>query len=258
MLAALLLWQGAAWAGRRPFLYAHDVAMVPEGDVELETWFDYVNQKAQVLPGMENPDLWRFWWGPRWSPVDGVEITALISLQQNEDPGVGPDGMPKDPIAAFWAGLLEARWRSTPKPFGSLMLQLDLRLGFDPDLPHQIQPQVGWVRRGGRFVETLQVGYAKGFGHADYDWLTWRAGVAVDVIRGEISAPLQIGIESFGELMLTNTSANDFHTGRNSAGLVGPTVSVARGRLWFTGGVLFGVSDQSPSAYVRGIIGLAL
>jgi hypothetical protein len=211
--------------------------------VEIETWLDYDNQK---IP--EHPDLWRFWWGPRWSPIDGVEITALVSLQQEEE---------KDTVG-LWAGLLESRWRSTPRPWGSLALQLDLRLGFDPDLPHQIQPQVGWVRRGGRFVETVQLGYAAGFGYARYDWMTWRAGVAMDVIRGEVSAPLQVGIESFLELMLTSDSINDFKTGAHSVGLLGPTASVARGRLWFTGGVLFGLGDTGPFAYVRGIIGLAL
>ena len=243
MLAGLLLFSGSAQAGRRPFLFAHDVATVPEGDVEIETWLDYDNQKVA-----EAPDEWRFWWGPRWSPVDGAEITALVSLQQEDDKG----------SVELWAGLLEGRWRSTPRPAGSLVLQVDLRLAFDPLLSHQIQPSVGWVRRGGRFVETVQVGYAAGFGIDRYDWLTWRAGVAMDVIRGDVSAPLQIGIESFGELMLTSDSANDFKTQKNSVGLLGPTASVARGRLWFTGGVLFGLSENSPFAYVRGIIGLAL
>src|SRR5262249_17518776 len=144
VIAGLLLLEGWALAGRRPFLYAQDAATVPEGDVEIETWFDVVSQKVAA-----SPDLWRFWWGPRWAPFGGVEVVALMSLQQQENADA----------VGLWAGLLEGRWRSTPAPLGSLMLELDLRLGLDPNLPHQIQPQVGWTHASGRFVESLQVGY---------------------------------------------------------------------------------------------------
>src|SRR5262245_26668140 len=139
ILAGLLWLHGAAEAGRRPFLYAHDAATVPEGDAEIEIWLDHINQHA--IPAPLNVDLWRFWFGRRFSPIDGVEIAALVSMQQS-DPGGA---------AGFWGGLLESRWRSAPRPVGSLALELDLRVGMDPNLPHQIQPQLGWVRRGGRF-----------------------------------------------------------------------------------------------------------
>src|SRR5262249_3719805 len=151
MLAAVCLLQGVAQAGRRPFLYSFDVPTVAEGDVEIETWLDYL-------------DRWRFWWGPRWSPVDGVEVMALTSFQQEEGGG----------SSVLWAELLETRWRSRPTIAGSLMLQLDLRIAIARSLPHQIQPQVGWVKRAGRLVASAQVGYARGFeGDAptkDYDW----------------------------------------------------------------------------------------
>src|SRR5215468_7194253 len=113
ILAGLLFLSGAAQAGRRPFLYSFDVPTVSEGDVELETWLDYL-------------DRWRLWLGPRWSPVDGIEISALTSFQQLEGAG----------SANLWAELVEARWRSAPTVAGSLMLQLDVRIALANDLPH--------------------------------------------------------------------------------------------------------------------------
>jgi hypothetical protein len=236
MLAGLLLLQGAAHAGRRPFLYSSDVTTVPEGDVELETWLDYF-------------DRWRFWVGPRWSPFDGVEVMALTSFQQDEGAT----------SALLWAELVQGRWRSPATTAGSLILELDFRIAIAAKLPHQIQPQVGWVKRAGRLVGTAEVGYAHGFeGVAptkDYDWFTWRGGAAFDVIRGEVSAPLQLGVEAFGEAVINGL--NDLNFKKSTANL-GPTLSVARGRLWFTGGILFGLTSDSPDTFVRGIIGLAL
>jgi hypothetical protein len=248
MLAGLILLSGTAQAGRRPFLYAKDAATVPEGDVELEQWLDYFNNRA-------NGDVYRWWIGPCWSPADGFELTLLTSFQEEDKAEIYGGAK-----FALWAELLEARWRSQPTRAGSLLLQLDFRLGIDDDLPHQLQPQVGWVKRGGRLVGTAQVGYAHGFANntPNYDWLTFRAGAAVDVIRGEISAPLQVGVEAFGEIMLTSTSQSDLRSGENSAAFAGPTVSVARGRLWLTAGLQFGIGDHTPTLLSRGIIGLAL
>jgi hypothetical protein len=249
VLAGLVLLQGVAQAGRRPFLYAKDTATVPEGDVELEMWLDYINTKGENnIFG----DVYRWWIGPCWSPFDGFELTALTSFNEEENLA-GRFGL--------WAELLEGRWRSPATAAGSLLLQFDFRISLDDDLPHQLMPQVGWVKRGGRFVGTAQIGYAHGIGthgKANYDWMTFRAGAAVDVVRGEISAPVQLGVETFGEIMLTDTSRSDLATGQNSAAFAGPTISVARGRLWLTTGILFGLSDKTPTVLSRAIIGLAL
>jgi len=249
MLVGLCLLQEVAQAGRRPFIYAKDAATVPEGDVELESWLDFINPKV-------GGDDYRWWIGPCWSPADGFELTILTSFQEQEkNQEFGGTKF------ALWAELVEGRWRGPATTAGSLLVQLDLRLAIDDELAHQLMPQVGWVKRGGRFVGTAQVGYAHGFGTIkaiDYDWVTFRAGAAVDVIRGEISAPLQIGVESFGEIMLTNASKNDLGSGTNSVAFVGPTASVARGRLWLTSGLAFGVGTQAPTLLWRTIIGLAL
>jgi hypothetical protein len=251
VLAGLCLFQGAAVAGRRPFLFAYDTATVPEGDAEIESWLDLIQPRHTGQVGE-----WRWFLGPSWSPVDGVEVSALTAFAQAMEDGAA---------AELWAELLEGRVRVLrSQTLGDLTLQLDLRIALIYDIPHQVQPQIGWVKRAGRIVGTVQAGYARGFAGNDkpeinnvtYDWVTWRAGIAFDAIRGEISAPLQIGIESFGELVLTGKG--DQEVGQSSTVTVGPTFSVARGRLWLTAGVLFGILDESPQAIVRGIIGLAL
>jgi hypothetical protein len=244
---SLLAVGSVAQAGRRPFLYAYDTTAVPDGDVEIESWLDYIDARAAQVP-----DAWRWWIGPRWAPTDGVEVMALTALQQSATASAS---------AQLWGELLEARWRVLASPAaGNLTLQLDLRIALSADIPHQLQPQVGWAKRAGRFLASAQAGYARGFegppGKATYDWITWRAGVAVDAVRGEISAPLELGVESFGEATVQGRS--DQQTGGGSVTTLGPTVSVAHGRLWLTAGVLLGLTDESPRALVRGIIGLAL
>jgi hypothetical protein len=235
---------GPARAGRRPFLVAHDAAMVPEGDVELEDWLDYLVQPAT------QPDLVRWWVGPRWAPVERVEVGLLTVVQQ-----VGGNS------TGLWAELIEGRARLVQLgPAGDLFGQLDVRFSLTDTLPHQVAPQLGWALKLGRLDASAQVGYAGGFGgpasNDTYQWLVWRGGVAVDVVRGELSPPLILGVEGFGEQVFEGKNDQD---GRNrSTANVGPTASVAHGRLWLTAGTLFGLNDQSPTMFVRMILGLAL
>src|SRR5215831_5364481 len=115
VLAGLVLLAGTARAGRRPFLYAYDAPTVPEGDVEIETWLDFIHPRhAGQL------DEWRWFFGPRWSPTASVELSAFTSLAQTVQP---------PSVTELWAELLEARWRVLQsEPFGSLTLQIDLRI----------------------------------------------------------------------------------------------------------------------------------
>ena len=249
VVAGLLLLQGTAQAGRRPFLYAYDVPTVPEGDVEIESWLDFVRSRRNPM-GLG--DEWRWFIGPRWAPVDGFELSALTAFAQTVGQG-----------SELWAELIEGRWRIWRSEGGSsLTLQLDLRIALAFDIPHQLQPQLNWIKRAGRIVGSVQAGYARGFAgnesvnNVSYDWVTWRAGIAVDAVRGDVSAPLQLGIESFGEIVVNGKG--DQLMGGGSTVTIGPTLSIARGRLWLSAGVLFGLLDESPVAITRGIIGLAL
>jgi hypothetical protein len=237
---------GRARAGRRPFLVAQDATLVPDGDVELELWLDYLDLGATA------PDKWRFWIGPRWAPIEGLELAGLTVLQQVEVEGQPSGG------GTLWAEILEARWRALPiGERGALILQLDYRIAIQQLVLHEVAPMIGVAGRYGRFEATAQVGHAYGFREdlPSSQALPYRGGVAVDLIHGEIAPPLQLGAEIEGEQMFDGK--NDFDGTRRSHANVGPTLSCAKGRLWLTGGVLWPLHDN-PNPFVRAVIGLAL
>jgi hypothetical protein len=156
---------------------------------------------------------------------------------------------------------LEARWRAFASDrLGTLTPQLDLRIGLASDQPDMIAPSIDWARRAGRLGLTAQVGYAGSFispaGQKRWDWLVWRAGAAYDLVTGPIAPPLQLGVEGYGEVVLHGH--NDFSDTAGSTANAGPTLSVAKGRLWLTAGTLFGLSHDSPAVLVRAVIGVAL
>jgi hypothetical protein len=242
LTVVLLLAPLWAFGGRRALVIGYDEPAVPDGDVEIETWLDYVLNPTAT-------SQWRWWLGPRWSPHERIEVAALTSLAQNYDQ-TGPDN-----TAQLWAQLFEVRFRALEGRAGVLTLQLVFRLGLAADLPHQIAPTVGWAKHVGRFNLAAQGGYAAGVGHSVYHWVVWNAGASIEAIQGDVSPLLQFGVEGFGEIVLAGH--NDMTGGLTTAN-VGPTVSLSRGRLWFTLGGLFGLTHDSPLMFVRGVVAVAL
>jgi hypothetical protein len=235
----------SANAGRRPYVMGYDDPLVPDGDVEIETWLDFISQN-------QAPSVWRWWIGPRWSPYETVEVLFLTNFE--EDLVAGSK-------AELWAEQIDLRWRIfSHKRAGRITLQLNARIALVSDLAHQLSPQIGWSDRVGRFSFAAQFGYAAGFAGptttSDYQWLVWSAGAAFDVVKGEIAPLFQLGVEAFGQGVLVGH--NDFNSTPGSTVNVGPTLALAKGRLWLSLGALFGVTAASPFAFTRGIIGVAL
>jgi hypothetical protein len=243
MLAlALLLMPQAALAARRPFVVTYDSSTLAEGDAELETWLDLVWNEHSA-------SKWRWWLGPRWSPFEGVEVAGLTVLQQEYGSTL-----------ELWAQLVEGRWRVFQRPFGALALQLDFRVPLASDLQWQLSPSVSWSSHISRVLVAAQLGYAAGISGPQakppYHWIVWSAGITVDVIKGESAPLLQIGAEAFGEGVLVG--ANDLNGLRHSTMMLGPVISIAKGRLWASLGFLFPTLDFNPQLFMRGVVGLVL
>jgi hypothetical protein len=244
-LLMLLILNGTAQAGRRPWLFAEDTAMVPDGDVEIETWIDYLERESPT------PGAWRWWIGAYWSPWESLEFAALTAIQQPSDGNAQ---------AELWVEHLSLRWRVIERSFGALFVKLEGRIAFADDTPFQIQPSIAWAKHAGRFGFAASFGYAAGFEgpakNETYHWLTYRAAVSFDIVRGEVAAPVQLGVELYAQQVLAGNS--DLSGNDHSTVALGPTVAVARGRLWLTLGALAGLTEGGPAVMVRGLIGLAL
>jgi hypothetical protein len=244
-LALLATLASTARAGRRPWIYAEDTSMVPDGDVEIESWVGY------LLSNPNNPDAWHWWIGPYWSPVDGLEVAALTVITQPYDDS-------KTSSAELRFEHLSLRWRVIERKFGSLFLKLEGRLSFADDMPYQLQPSIAWAKHIWRFGFAASMGYAAGFQDkkAVYQWLTYRAAISFDVVRGEVAPPFQLGLEMYSQEQLVGL--NDLTGKKSSSVVLGPTLAVAKGRLWLTLGALAGLTHDGPRVFVRGIIGLSL
>jgi hypothetical protein len=247
VIALMVLLQGSALAGRRPWIFAEDTTTVPDGDVEIESWIGFIDR---VTP----PGSWHWWVGPYWAPVEGLEIAALTVLSQ-------PYDSPGDSYGAqLWFEHLSLRWRAIERNFGSLFVKLEGRIAFSEKIPFQLQPSIAWAKHVGRFGFAASFGYAAGFEgtppNDNYHWLVYRAAVSFDVVKGEVAPPFQIGVELYSQEALAGI--NDLTATTQSSALLGPTLAVARGRLWLTLGALAGLTEAGPRVLVRGIIGLAL
>jgi hypothetical protein len=243
-LALVASLASTARAGRRPWIYTEDTSMVPDGDVEIESWIGFLDAR-------NGPDAWHWWIGPYWSPVEGLEVAALTVITQPYD---SPDGKG----AELRFEHLSLRWRVVERKFGSLFLKLEGRLSFADDMPYQLQPSIAWAKHVWRFGFAASFGYAAGFEdkHAVYHWLTYRAAISFDVVKGVVAPPFQLGLELYCQEHLYGI--NDLTGTRTSSAVLGPTLAVAKGRLWFTLGALAGLTHDGPRVFVRGIIGLSL
>ena len=247
LLLLLLLFGFDAQAGRRPWIFAEDTATVPDGDVEIESWVGFVDR------GDEKPGEWHWWIGPYWSPIEQLEFAALTAMRQ-------PYENPSNNNFQLWVEQLSLRWRVVERKFGALFLRVEGRIAFENNVPFQVQPSIAWAKHVGRFGFAASFGYAAGFeGGGDnvrYDWLVYRAAASFDIIRGEVVSPFQIGVELYSQEELSGK--NDLTGDKRSSTLLGPTLAVAKGRLWLTVGTLAGLSAGGPTLVVRGIIGLSL
>ncbi len=238
-----------AQAGRRPWTYAEDNTMVPDGDVEIETWVGFIERKEGT------PGAWHWWLGVYWSPIESLEVAALTAITQAYE---APDGQPRG--AELWVEQLSIRWRIIERKFGALFLKLEGRIAFADNVPFQLQPSLAWAKHAGRFGFAASFGYAGGFegGGAtkSYHWLVYRAAISLDIVKGDVAPPFQLGVELYSQEQLAGQ--NDLTNNTRSSVMVGPTIAAAKGRLWLNVGALAGVTGGGPTVLIRGIIGLSL
>jgi len=233
-----------AEAGRRPFIWAYDTEIVPEGDVELEQWL-WARGRAPAAPNV--PARYWIWWSPVIGLSSNLELAFPFQLFGGSGQGAGIDSFEVD-----------LRYRLLPRESQSRFQPL-IRLDY-----HQ---GIGSPSR----VDANLVG-SYDFGQGLHATLDLGGRLALPVLSGQLTAPatlvgsydlglayalpgseLKIAAELFGEVGLMNASFQHH--------FVGPSVSWSRGRLWLTAGTLVGLTPlfpQTPQFMPRLICGIAL
>lgn len=227
LLAAHLL-PATAEAGRRPYIWVWDSEVVPEGTAELEMWYwERITDRPR--------DATYVWTAPILGLTDRLELALPFEWSHRQQ---------GDKTQFDWYGA-ELRWRlASPDrqeagPLTTLIRlaihrlvrerddargELNLVAAYEPSDALKLTLDLGAV---GTLGGTVRGTYAAGASYA-------------------LSPTLRVGAESFGRLI--GHDGSDWQTG---FAMVGPNVGWTVGRMWLTGGALFGVTDEAPAMMPR-------
>jgi len=226
---AVLVLPLRANAGRRAFTWAYDTEIVPEGDLELETWL-WARTRSPAFP-TRTARYW-IWWGPVFGLTDHLELnlpfqivswgdvygqeTQLESFEADLRYRLKPRGN-QDPFQALFRAAyhLPTGYPEPPRVDVNAVGSYDFESGVHLVLDVGAQVGLAPVTAAGGKVTTL---------------ITYDLGVSYPV-----SDEINVSVENFAELPAVNLSggAHEF---------VGPAFEWTRGRFWLTFGVLVGLT----------------
>lgn len=256
-LVALLIAFGAN-ASVKHLVMANDAATNSEGEIEIQGWLDFGRpatadhgHDASLTNGM-------FWLGLTIGLLDSLELESFLVLEKKNfvalqpDPSTYPMNMP--PLAEEQSGIMmwvtDVKWR--PAEVGKwpidIFLQFQLVHWFELYHPTQFRLTVGVSKNLGRFLLALNVNYWDSVvgvslkeNPVGVRWAWWEfdVGVTARLIEPDGWVPsVNFGVELWGFVPRVQGDTK-FHVHNHllhGGGMVlGPTLSLTRGRLWLTG-----------------------
>lgn len=220
-----------ASAGRRPFLFAYDSEIVPEGDVEVEQWV-----WAETKPANSNrAALYWIWWAPVIGLTNHLEMALPFQVVASQ----GTTSL-QNLFADF-----NYRFFSREQDGGFQPLA---RVSIRQAVSRQARPSsiefnlVGTYGRANALHLTANVGL-----DVALPWPenlprpiigSYALGVAYPILGNE----LRLSAEFRGEVGISDTSPTALP--RHS---VGGALAWSRGRIWITAGSLFGLTGLSSA-----------
>ena len=240
-----------ATAAVRRFDMITDAASNSEGEIELEGWLDFGRPKA-TTSGSTNGMAWL---GARFGLLDSLELAGFLVLEKSEV----AEGNPGDDISGLMMWVTELRWR--PVEVGKwpidLFIQGQVMHWFEPNHPTQFRVTLGVSKMLSRVLLAANASFwtSTSFRKVTslptdpdimWNWLDLSLGASVNVIEADGSVPsVSVGVEAW---WLIKAFTPDVHSHLlNGGGLVvGPTLALARGRLWITGHL--GIPAYLPAA----------
>lgn len=248
LLALMVALPGRADAGRRPFTWAYDTEIVPEGELELEQWL-WAVARSPEYPS-RTARYW-IWWGPVFGLSDHVELALPFQVVS----WGGADGQ-ETQLESFEADL---RYRIKPRgdqdPLqGLVRLTYHQPTGF-PEPPRIDADLVGSYDFASGFHLVLDLGAKFGLrpvtaqGGDVFTQLTYDLGISY-----RVSDEIRVSAENFAEFPVA-------HLPGEAHAFVGPAFEWTRGRFWLTFGVLVGLTpvlEETPHVMPRLLWAVAL
>jgi hypothetical protein len=233
-LAALLPSRPAA-AGPRPYAFSQGVDSLPDGSVELESWFSAEKPRSGFAG-------WDWWLGPVVGLTDRIEAGLFAIFEQ---PPVSPGATSSVALSSLRA---HASWLLADK--GSWPVDVRLRAEYGQRVVPGT-PNTGWFtailsRDLGRINLTANVGgYLE---MTDDETVPYLLGSLAGTV--ELPAGFRLGGEIFSEKELKSGGENELWAG--------PSLAYGRGRFWVAATFGFGLTDDTSLHRGRVLFGLTL
>jgi hypothetical protein len=234
-LAALLPCRQAA-AGPRPYAFSQGIDSLPDGTVELESWFSAEKPRSGFAG-------WDWWLGPVAGLTDRIEAGLFAIFQQ--PPVSGPGVASSVALSSLRA---HASWLLAEKAAWPVDVRLRAEYG---QRVAAGTPNTGWFtailsRDVGRLNVTANLGgYLE---MADDETVPYLVGSFASTV--ELPAGFRLGGEIFSE--------KELKTGGESELWAGPSLAYGRGRFWLAATFGFGLTDDSSLHRGRILFGLTL
>lgn len=264
VLVALIAF--SAEAGVKRFDLSNDASTNGEGEIEMEGWLDFgrpADTSHRVNPSVVNG---MFWLGLRLGLLDNLELASFLVLEkksfvalQPEPPAVPPEPGVVAVLSEDQSGIMmwvtDLRWR--PVEVGKwpvdVFINAELVHWFEQYHPTQFRFTLGFSKNVGRFLFALNWSYWDSLVMTARDgnpngarWAWWEValGASATVVEADGWRPMvNVGVEAWGFIPRGSGGRLHVHNHLLHGGgiVVGPTLSLARGRLWLTGHLGFPV-----------------
>lgn len=258
LLFALIPLVAATEAGAtiRHFDLTTEAASNAEGELELEGWLDFGRPPpgGQGLAAVKPNAM--AWMGIRFGLLDNVELASFLVFEKTE---AGPEFfLASDDHSGLMMWVTELRWR--PVEVGAwpidVFVQGQLFHWFESFHPTQFRITVGLSRSVGRVIlaGNISVWTSPAFQNeqgasAHWTWMDASIGVSANLVETDGTIPkINLGVEAWS-LIPTGVPIHS-HLLHGGGFVLGPTLALARGRLWLTGHLGFQLHQP------RGDVGL--
>lgn len=217
----------SAHADRRSYVWTYQYMTMPEGETEIEFYqttklkaTDEWEYRVEVETGMT--DRWDFSVYQIFKQVEGDDLT-WDAVQFRTRYRLGESGMwPVDPL-----------------------IYLEYNRKVDLKKPNKFEGKLILAKQEGKLNISANPLYELFFAPGTEHEIGLDAGMS-----WEFHPRFVAGIESVSRQVLED--------GADFKSYLGPTVSIASGRWWYSMGVVFGITDASDDARVRFLMGIGI
>lgn len=229
-LMLTMLIAGPASADRRYFVWTYGYRTMPAGNAEIEYYYDY------KMPDRDDRSDSKFihQLEVEYGITDRWDISLYQTFSQVHNSDFRYDGMK-----------IRTRYRffEAGRYFVDPLLYLELKRPADHADPTVAEGKLVLAKAVDKYYSAFNLVAERALG-SGYD-LEWKYDVGLGYA---LSPSFVFGVESKG----------NFESGEEGKQGLGPTVSFAKGSIWFTTGILFPLTKHTSDVEFRYILGINL